>query len=96
MSIPNYEIDIIVADAKVHSHQTFYDGDELLYSLKGGGGTDFRPVFEYIGQHLYDTSLLLYFTDLEGVFPQEEPLYNVVWVSPKEGDIPFGRVIEIS
>ena len=93
LSISNYEIDIIVADAKVHSHDTFYEGDELLYTLKGGGGTDFRPVFEYIGQNLYDTSLLLYFTDLDGVFCKEEPLYEVVWVSAKESDVPYGRVI---
>lgn len=93
LSISNYEIDIIVADAKVHSHDTFYEGDELLYTLKGGGGTDFRPVFEYIEQNLYDTSLLLYFTDLDGVFYKEEPLYEVVWISAKESDVPYGRVI---
>ena len=95
LSISNYEIDIIVADAKVHSHDTFYEGDELLYTLKGGGGTDFRPVFEYIEQNLYNTSLLLYFTDLDGEFPKEEPLFDVVWISPKDKDVPFGTVIQL-
>ncbi len=93
LSISNYEIDIIVADAAVQSHETFYEGDELSYSLKGGGGTDFRPVFEYIDLHLYDISLLLYFTDLDGFFPKQEPLFEVVWISPKEREIPFGRLI---
>ncbi|MBU0631959.1 hypothetical protein KKA17_04880 [bacterium] len=96
LSISNYEIDIIVADAAVQSHDTFYEGDELFCTLKGGGGTDFRPVFEYIEQNLYDTSLLLYFTDLDGDFPAKEPLFDVVWVSPKDKEVPFGRVIEIS
>ncbi|WP_345993463.1 VWA-like domain-containing protein [Sulfurimonas sp. HSL-1716] len=93
LSISNYEIDILVADAKVYSHETFYEGDELLYTLKGGGGTDFRPVFEYIEQNLYDTALLLYFTDLNGMFPKEQPLYNVAWIAPKKSDIPFGELI---
>ena len=93
LCISNYEIDIIVADAKVHSHETFYEGDELSYSLKGGGGTNFCPTFEYVERNLYDTSLLLYFSDLDGIFPSEEPLYEVVWVSPKEKRTPFGRVI---
>ena len=101
MSISNYEIDIIVADAKVQSHETFYEGDMLTANesstckLKGGGGTDFRAVFEYIELHLYDTTLLLYFTDLDGFFPKEEPLFEVLWIAPKESEIPFGRLLVI-
>ena len=95
LSIANYEIDIIVADAAVQSHETFYEGDELNYSLKGGGGTDFRPVFEYVNLHLYDTALLVYFTDLDGFFPSEEPLFEVIWVSPKKSEVPFGKLITL-
>ena len=93
LSIPSFEINLLVADAKVQSHEIFYEGDRLGYSLKGGGGTDFRPVFEYVDLNLYDTSLLLYFTDLDGFFPKEEPLFEVVWVSVNEKEIPFGRLI---
>lgn len=96
LSISNYEIEIIVADAKVQSHETFYDGDELTCKLQGGGGTDFRPVFDYIGQNLYDTALLLYFSDLDGIFPKDEPLFDVVWIAPKKSAVPFGRIIEVS
>ena len=91
----NYEIDLLVADAKVHSHEKFYAGDMLTCKLKGGGGTDFRRVFEYVEQNLYDTSLLLYFTDLDGIFPKSEPFYEVLWISPKESQTPFGRVVVI-
>ena len=93
LHLNNYEIDLLVADAKVHSHEKFYVGDMLTCTLKGGGGTDFRPIFEYVEHNLYVTSLLLYFTDLNGVFPKEEPLYEVVWIAPKEEEIPFGRLI---
>ena len=93
LSIPSFEINLLVADAKVQSHEIFYEEDRLGYSIKGGGGTDFRPVFEYVELNLYDTALLLYFTDLDGFFPKEEPLFEVVWVSTKEKEIPFGRLI---
>ena len=93
LSFSNFQIDLLVCDAKVHSHETFYGGDKLEYVLKGGGGTDFRPVFSYIDEHLPDTRLLLYFTDLDGRAPDGEPLFETVWVSPVEGEMEFGRVL---
>ena len=93
LSFPNYRLDLLVCDAKVQSHRTFFGGERPEYELKGGGGTDFRPVFEYIGAHLPDLQLLLYFTDLQGRFPEREPLFETLWITPGEGAVPFGRVI---
>ena len=93
LTFPNYRIDLLVCDAKVHSHDTFYGGELLEYTLKGGGGTDFRPVFDYIDRELPDTQLLLYFTDLQGRFPDDEPLYETVWIVPEAAEVPFGRTI---
>ena len=93
LSFSNYQIDLLVCDARVHSHETFYGGDRLEYTLKGGGGTDFRPVFAYIDEQLYDTRLLLYFTDTDGRVPDDEPLFETVWVSPVDAEMPFGRVL---
>ena len=70
-----------------------FGGDKLEYVLKGGGGTDFRPVLSYIDEHFPDTRLLLYFTDLDGRVPDDEPLFETVWVSPVEGEMEFGRVL---
>jgi predicted metal-dependent peptidase len=77
----------------VRSHQSFTNGESIEYSLEGGGGTDFTPVFEFIETQLTPPKLLLYFTDLDGKFPMIEPHYEVLWIVPKVGDIPFGRVI---
>jgi len=92
-TIASYQIDILVCDEKIHSHKTFYSGDTLEADVKGGGATDFRPVFEFIQNELEDTKLLLYFSDLDGVFPNETPSYDVKWISPKEQEIPFGEII---
>ena len=41
-------IDVIVCDAKVQNVQSFEPGDVVKIDAKGGGGTDFRPVFEIV------------------------------------------------
>ncbi|RLA73313.1 MAG: hypothetical protein DRG78_22755 [Epsilonproteobacteria bacterium] len=92
-SHPNYEIDIITADAKVQSHRVFLPGESLDYEVSGGGGTDFRVVFEYIDNYIDYPTLLLYFTDGQGTFPKVEPSYDVMWVVPETVEVPFGEVL---
>ncbi|MDD3530635.1 MAG: VWA-like domain-containing protein, partial [Gallionellaceae bacterium] len=43
---------------------------ELPEGILGGGGTDFRPVFEWLDGERADPDLLVYFTDAEGRFPE--------------------------
>jgi predicted metal-dependent peptidase len=93
--VQNYTIDLLVCDDKIRLHEKFYAGDTLDVKVIGGGGTDFRPVFTFVEQALEDTKLLLYFSDLEGMFPKEEPNYKVVWITPKECEAPFGKVISL-
>ena len=92
-SYPNYEIDLITADAKIQSHEVYLPGESLNYEISGGGGTDFRPVFEYIENHINYPTLLLYFTDGMGTFPKDEPSYDVMWIMPEELDTAFGEVM---
>ncbi|MBD3823354.1 MAG: hypothetical protein IE916_02455 [Epsilonproteobacteria bacterium] len=94
--IAHYRIELVVCDEKIRSHATFYSGDALACEIKGGGATDFRPVFEFVGREFDDVRLLLYFTDLDGVFPDEAPNYEVKWVSASHAkEPPFGSVIEL-
>ena len=53
--------------------------------LKGFGGTDFRPVFDYIEKQrrageLQQLKGLLYFTDGCGIYPQQAPDYDTAFV----------------
>ena len=90
---PNYEIDLITADAKIQSHRVFLPGEPLEYEVSGGGGTDFRPVFEYIDHYIDYPTLLLYFTDGQGTFPESEPGYDLLWVMPETREVPVGEVL---
>ena len=91
--VNNYQIDMLVCDDKIQSHKTFYSGDGLEIDLKGGGGTDFRPVFSFVEGEMDDVKLLLYFTDLDGTFPSVSPNYEVKWITKKAKEVPFGQIV---
>lgn len=74
----------IQEDAKITSQEEF---DEYLKTMKlrGCGGTDFRPVFEYVDKLIKEkefTNLkgLIYFTDGYGDFPARKPGYETAFV----------------
>ncbi len=94
-SFPAIKIELIIADARVHAHYTFAGGEKLDFPIKGGGGTDYRPTFEYIEANLPMTTMLLYFTDGDGWFPKIPPHYEVLWALSREAKIPFGRPLHI-
>lgn len=64
--------------------------------LSGGGGTDFRPVFEWIGNNGLRPELLVYFTDAEGQFPEQEPNYPVIWLVKGKEKPPWGQRIQLN
>lgn len=94
-SFPSIRIELLIADAKVHAHHTFYGGDTLHVKLKGGGGTDYRPVFDYIESNLGMSTMLLYFTDGDGWFPRRAPSYEVLWALTRNAKVPFGRALPL-
>jgi len=94
-NFPAIKIELIVADAKVHAHYTFQGGEKIDFPLKGGGGTDYRPVFDYIEAKLPMNTMLLYFTDGDGWFPKYPPNYEVLWALSRKAKVPFGRPLVI-
>jgi predicted metal-dependent peptidase len=75
-----------------------FTSDDLPLNLtpKGGGGTNFIPVFEHIADEGMEPSALIYLTDLEGTFPQHEPDYPVLWVDTYgKHKPPFGEHVRM-
>jgi predicted metal-dependent peptidase len=64
--------------------------------LKGGGGTSFVPVFQWVGKEGIQPDLLVYFTDADGEFPKEEPPYPVVWLVKGRSQVPWGQRIQLN
>lgn len=64
--------------------------------LKGGGGTSFVPVFEWIAKEGIHPDLLVYFTDAEGEFPKQEPPFPVLWLVKGRSQVPWGQRIQLN
>jgi predicted metal-dependent peptidase len=64
--------------------------------IRGGGGTSFRPAFEWVDTQDRMPDLLMYFTDAEGVFPEVEPMYPVLWLVKGKETVPFGHRIQLN
>ena len=61
------------------------------YVAKGGGGTDFRPAIEVLRQAAPDVAV--YFTDLEGTFPERRTHFPLLWMATRDLAVPFGRKV---
>lgn len=68
----------------------------LPRAFNGGGGTDFRPVFRWLEREGIHPDLLLYFTDADGQFPEQEPVYPVLWLVKGKGSVPWGQRVQLN
>ena len=97
-SVVVLQVDAAVQDAAV------YAPDELPEEIvvKGRGGTDFRPGFEWLDEQGIRPAVCLYFTDMEcSSYPEAEPSFDVVWVNwskaPEDWNRePWGERIDIA
>lgn len=64
--------------------------------LNGGGGTDFRPVFDWLDAQDLQPDLLVYFTDCQGAFPDTAPGYPVIWVVKGKDCPPWGQRVQLN
>ena len=88
-------VHVVYCDAVVNRVDVFERGQELSFEAVGGGGTDFRPVFDYIKNNSINPACTLYLTDMYGTFPQEKPEYPVLWCATSDIRGPFGDTLRI-
>ena len=65
-------------------------------TLRGGGGTRFTPVFDWLGAEGCQPDLLVYFTDARGEFPRQEPPFPVIWLVKGRAEVPWGQRIQLN
>jgi predicted metal-dependent peptidase len=87
---------VLYCDAAVHRVEEFEPGDDIVLNPIGGGGTDFRPVFNWIAENDIQPAGLIFMTDLMGTFPRDEPDYPVLWgVTEPYFNPPFGESVRL-
>jgi predicted metal-dependent peptidase len=65
-------------------------------TIRGGGGTRFTPVFDWVRQAGCTPDLLVYFTDAQGEFPRQEPPFPVIWLVKGRAEVPWGQRIQLN
>jgi predicted metal-dependent peptidase len=85
----------IYCDAAVNHIDEFDEYDELHFDMHGGGGTDFRPPFQYIADNNLEPKCVVYLTDGYGPFPAVAPPYPVLWLMTTNVEPPWGEKVRI-
>lgn len=85
---------VIYCDSAVAHVDEFESGDDLQLAPHGGGGTCFKPGFEWLNENGVEPVCLVYLTDLCCNSYPEPPSYPTLWVSTHPGsEPPFGEVL---
>lgn len=90
-------VTLCTCDAAVHGLTKVKSVTEVLHALKGGGGTDFVPVFDAALKLRPRPEVLVFVTDGDGRYPEAPPPgIRVIWlvVGRYRRTPPWGEVIE--
>ncbi len=87
-------VTLYFADTKVAHVERLEKGDPLTWTPKGGGGTDFRAVFEAIDAEGTAVCAVC-ISDLEGRFPDVPPSIPVLWLATTNLIAPFGETVPL-
>ena len=95
-------LQVVQCNTRVTCSEQFFPGDEIHPQVKGGGGTRFQPVFDWVESWDLIPDVLLYFTDLAipSQYAPKDPGYPVLWIEPQPArsrrwEPSFGELVEI-
>jgi predicted metal-dependent peptidase len=88
-------IHVVYCDAAVQSVQQIVPPAPVRLEPKGGGGTDFRPAFDWVAENEITPACFIYLTDLCCESYPQPPDYPVLWVTDSHRMAPFGETVRI-
>lgn len=90
-------VHVVYCNTRVQGSPRYHGPEDWPVELeaKGGGGTAFAPVFDWVAEAGLAPAALVYLTDLEGPSPGEEPAYPVLWCSTGREQAAWGEVVKV-
>ena len=89
-------VTVYYGDSDVAQVDRFEQGEPLEWRAKGGGGTDFRPIFTAVENADSPVVAVVCISDLDGAFPESMPAVPTMWLSTSEyATAPFGETVYI-
>jgi predicted metal-dependent peptidase len=86
-------VHVLYFDSCIQRVDRYQSGEPISLTPVGGGGTDFRPCFEWIEENGVTPRMVVFLTDLYGTFPEKTPHIEVIWASTGSREAPFGQVV---
>lgn len=86
---------VLHCDSDVAAVEEFEPGSPVKLSPKGGGGTNFCPVFDWCERNGIVPDSLVYLTDMMGEFPDSMPDYPVIWAATTDIKAPWGETVRL-
>lgn len=92
-------VTFLACDASVHSVKQISDWKQIKALLKGGGGTDFNPIFDEVARMPKRPDVLIIATDGFGPAPAVQPQgMAVIWMligSGARSPVEWGEVVKV-
>lgn len=88
----HYEVVVVECDTKIHKVYPY----RPIESVKGRGGTDFRPPFKPDFLKAQQPDVVVYFTDGDGPAPEKQPAVPVIWAITEGGKKPVLWGMEVA
>lgn len=86
---------VVYCDAAVAGVEEFENYTDLVLEAKGGGGTAFKPVFDWVDENAPTAKVVVYLTDGYGSFSFQPPNREVVWGITTNVVPPWGTAVEV-
>ena len=89
---------VVYCDTSIKNIQDFNQGDDVKLECRGGGGTSFKPVFDYVSSEMPNAVGVIYFTDMEANLEEcDEPHCPVIWANTGKqiNEVPFGVITNV-
>lgn len=89
------KVNVIYCDAEINN-VVEYTPDDFPVTLRahGGGGTSFRPVFDWVDNHDDDIEVVVYLTDGYGDQDHFTSKHDTVWLTTANESFAWGTVIK--